>query len=173
MMVSPGLTRSVSLTLTSFFSPSTMRTILHAVHRAVLGDPAGERQRLQHGRVLLQRIAAGVLHLAEHVDRLRARHEDRVAVAQLDVLRQRAALEVADRRAEHLGAAPPGSAAPGPSRPAARARPRLRRRRSAASSRRAPAPRSASCRRSAAPGPARAPRPSRTPAGCGTARPRR
>jgi hypothetical protein len=47
-------------------------------------------------------IGAGVLHLAEHVDALGARDEDLVAVAQLDVLREHARLEVADAGAEDL-----------------------------------------------------------------------
>ena len=49
-------------------------------------------------------VRAGILDVAEHIDRLRARHEDRVAIAQLDVLRQRPAFELADARPEDLGA---------------------------------------------------------------------
>ena len=50
----------------------------------------------------LERVGAGVLHLAEHVDRLGARHEDRVAVAQRDVLREHAALQVLEVHALRL-----------------------------------------------------------------------
>ena len=55
-MVSPGCTMSVSLAFNSFFSPSTMRMILMRVVAAAVGDAAGERQRLQHGRALLLQV---------------------------------------------------------------------------------------------------------------------
>ena len=95
-IVSPGCTRSVRSVFNSFFLPSTIADDLDAVGAAAVGDAAGERQRLQHGRaLLLQAVGARVLHLAEHVDARRPRHEDRVAVHQPRVLREHAVLELA------------------------------------------------------------------------------
>ena len=104
MMVSSGRTRSRQLDLQLLLGAVFNADDLDAVHRRVLGHPAGQRQGLEHGRVLLDAVRAGILDMPEHVDRLRAWHEDRVAIAQLDVLRQRAAFELADACPEDLGA---------------------------------------------------------------------
>ena len=100
MMVSPGLTGSPSLGFHLALDAIDQPHDLDAVHRAILADPAGKRERLQHRRVALDDVGAGRLDLAEDVDAFGARHEDRVAIAQLDVLVAAAALEIADPGAQ-------------------------------------------------------------------------
>ncbi len=85
MMVSPGWTMSVSFTFSSFLIAIDDPDDLRPVHGAVRSDPAGQRKRLQHGRVGLDGIRRGILDLAEHVHEFRAGDVDRVAVTQIDV----------------------------------------------------------------------------------------
>src|SRR5581483_2672482 len=55
----------------------------------------GQGERLHHRRVaLLERIRSGVFYLAEHVNRFGAWNEDRVVVAEQNVLRQLAVLQL-------------------------------------------------------------------------------
>src|SRR5437667_414883 len=69
---------------------------LNAARRAAIREAARERQRLQHGRVLLlQAVGARILHLAEHVDAFGARDKNRVAVAQQRILGKAAVFELA------------------------------------------------------------------------------
>ena len=93
MTVSPGSTMSLSFTFSSFFLRPHHADDADARGGAAVGDASGKRQRLQDaGVLLLQRIGAGVLDLAEHIDALRPRDEDRIAVAKHDVVGERAVL---------------------------------------------------------------------------------
>ena len=62
---------------------------------AAIGHATRERERLQHGRrPLLHGVRARVLHLAEDIDALGARHEDGVAVAKGHIVREDAVLQL-------------------------------------------------------------------------------
>src|SRR5438477_5243101 len=63
--------------------------------RAAIGDPAGQRQRLQHARVpLLQGVGARTFYLTEYVDTLSSRDENRVAIAQRSILGEHPVLQI-------------------------------------------------------------------------------
>ena len=99
MIVSPGWTMSVSLASNSFW----LRMIRSRRFEPRSVSPAGQRNGLEDGQVGLEDVGARAAHVARHEEPLRSRHEDRVAITDRHVGRQRTGLDIAQVHPLHVG----------------------------------------------------------------------